>query len=123
MNVSRRRHGARPKIGESRNPPGTFPAGPIRCLKSQARRYSIYQQFTSSRNHFTGGTYRKEPKMPSTKQVQIRRREQDEPDGVDPTPAGGAEDLIDGIDDLLDDIDSILEEQSVLTNYRQRSGQ
>ena len=61
--------------------------------------------------------------MPSTKQVPIRRREQDEPDGVDPTPAGGAEDLIDGIDDLLDDIDSILEEQSVLTNYRQRSGQ
>jgi hypothetical protein len=61
--------------------------------------------------------------MPSTKQVPVRRREQSEPEQVDPTPAAGAEDLIDGVDELLDEIDSILEEQSVLTNYRQRSGQ
>jgi hypothetical protein len=62
--------------------------------------------------------------MPSTRQVPVRRRE--EPEAVEVQPAvatGGAEDLIDGIDDLLDEIDTILEEQSVLTNYRQRSGQ
>jgi hypothetical protein len=61
--------------------------------------------------------------MPSTKQVPVRRREQIEPDEVQPAPAGGAEELIDGIDELLDEIDTLLEEQSVLTNYRQRSGQ
>lgn len=59
--------------------------------------------------------------------VTVRRGEQDKKDTqdqVEATPAaGGAEDLIEGIDDLLDEIDSILEEQSVLMNYRQRSGQ
>jgi hypothetical protein len=61
--------------------------------------------------------------MPSTRQVPVRRREQIQPEEVEPTAAAGAEELIDGIDDLLDEIDSILEEQAVLTNYRQRSGQ
>ena len=32
-------------------------------------------------------------------------------------------DLLSDIDELLDEIDSVLEEQSVLVNYRQRSGQ
>lgn len=60
-----------------------------------------------------------------TKQVPVRRREQDTPDQVDEVvpAAGGGEDLIEDIDDLLDEIDSILEEQAVLTDYRQRSGQ
>jgi len=63
--------------------------------------------------------------MPSTKQVPVRRRERTEPDEYEaqPTTTGGGEELIDGIDELLDEIDSLLEEQSVLTNYRQRSGQ
>lgn len=30
---------------------------------------------------------------------------------------------VDEIDELLDEIDAVLEEQSVLTNFRQRSGQ
>ena len=60
----------------------------------------------------------------ATKQVPVRRREQDTPDVDEVVPAaGGGEDLIEHIDDLLDEIDSILEEQAVLTNYRQRSGQ
>ena len=61
--------------------------------------------------------------MPSTRQVPVRRREEPEPVEVPPATNGGAEDLIDGIDDLLDEIDTLLEEQSVLTHYRQRSGQ
>ena len=62
--------------------------------------------------------------MPFVKQVPARRREQETPDEIKAVPAsGGAEDLIEDIDDLLDEIDSILEEQAVLTNYRQRSGQ
>lgn len=32
-------------------------------------------------------------------------------------------DLLSDIDDLLDEIDAVLEEQSVLTRFRQRSGQ
>jgi hypothetical protein len=57
--------------------------------------------------------------------VPVRRGEQDTQDQVEIGPAagGGAEDLIDDIDDLPDEIDTILEEQAVLTNYRQRSGQ
>lgn len=31
--------------------------------------------------------------------------------------------LLSDIDELLDEIDAVLEEQSVLVNYRQRSGQ
>jgi transposase len=62
--------------------------------------------------------------MPFVKQVPVRRREQETPDEVEAVPAtGGGEDLIEDIDELLDEIDSILEEQAVLTNYRQRSGQ
>jgi len=38
---------------------------------------------------------------------------------VDETDAG----LLNDIDELLDEIDAVLEEQSVLVNYRQRSGQ
>lgn len=34
-----------------------------------------------------------------------------------------AEEILDGLDELLDEIDSVLEEQTVLTNYRQRGGQ
>jgi hypothetical protein len=61
--------------------------------------------------------------MPFTRQVPDRR-EQVEPEEVESAPAaGGGEELIDGIDDLLDEIDTLLEDQSVLTNYRQRSGQ
>jgi transposase len=62
--------------------------------------------------------------MPFAKQAPVRRRKQETPDEVETVPAGGGgEDLIEDIDDLLDEIDSILEEQAVLTNYRQRSGQ
>jgi len=62
--------------------------------------------------------------MPSVKQVPVRRREPEKQDETLATPAaGGGEDLIEDIDDLLDEIDSILEEQAVLTNFRQRSGQ
>ena len=63
--------------------------------------------------------------MPSTRQVPGRRREQAEPENLEPTPAtgGGGENLIDDVDELLDEIDGLLEEQSVLTNFRQRSGQ
>ena len=32
-------------------------------------------------------------------------------------------DLLTDIDELLDEIDAVLEEQSVLVNFRQRSGQ
>jgi hypothetical protein len=38
---------------------------------------------------------------------------------VDDTDGG----LLNDIDELLDEIDTVLEEQSVLVNYRQRSGQ
>ena len=38
---------------------------------------------------------------------------------VEDTDAG----LLNDIDELLDEIDTVLEEQSVLVNYRQRSGQ
>jgi hypothetical protein len=31
--------------------------------------------------------------------------------------------LLSDIDELLDEIDAVLEDQSMLTNYRQRSGQ
>jgi hypothetical protein len=62
--------------------------------------------------------------MPFVKQVPVRRREQETPEEIEAVPAaGGGEELIEDTDDLLDEIDSILEEQAVLTNYRQRSGQ
>jgi hypothetical protein len=62
--------------------------------------------------------------MPFTRQVPSRRREQIEPDEVESAPAaGGGDELIDDVDELLDEIDALLEEQSVLTNFRQRSGQ
>lgn len=40
-----------------------------------------------------------------------------------PQDRGGAEDIIEELDELLDEIDAVLEEQAVLVNYRQRSGQ
>jgi Pup-like protein len=58
--------------------------------------------------------------------VHPRRREPGQADQVEGAGAGdraGAEELIDGIDDLLDEIDAVLEEQAVLVDYRQRSGQ
>ncbi|MEW6476539.1 MAG: ubiquitin-like protein Pup [Actinomycetota bacterium] len=62
--------------------------------------------------------------MPFTRQLPARRKEEVEAEEVEAQPAGGGgEELLDGIDELLDEIDSILEEQSVLTDYRQRSGQ
>lgn len=62
--------------------------------------------------------------MPFVKQVPARRREQEPSDEFEAgAAAGGGEDLIEDIDDLLDEIDSILEEQAVLSNYKQRSGQ
>jgi hypothetical protein len=62
--------------------------------------------------------------MPYAKQVPVRRRERETSDEIETVPAaGGGQDLIEDIDDLLDEIDTILEEQAVLTNYRQRSGQ
>ena len=61
--------------------------------------------------------------MPFTRQLPDRRQEQVEPEEVETAPAAGGDELIEGIDELLDEIDTLLEEQSVLTNYRQRSGQ
>jgi hypothetical protein len=61
--------------------------------------------------------------MPFTRQVPSRRREQIESDEVKSAPAAGGDELIDDIDELLDEIDALLEDQSVLTNFRQRSGQ
>jgi len=66
--------------------------------------------------------------MPFAKRAPVRRREHETPEEIEAAPTGGAgagagEDLIEDIDDLLDEIDAILEEQAVLTNYRQRSGQ
>ena len=62
--------------------------------------------------------------MPFTRQVPDRRQEQVEPEEVETaSAAGGGDELIEGIDELLDEIDTLLEEQSVLSNYRQRSGQ
>lgn len=40
-----------------------------------------------------------------------------------PTADDSAEAILDATDELLDEIDAVLEEQSVLTNYRQRGGQ
>ena len=61
--------------------------------------------------------------MPFTRQVPVRRREHVEPEQVEAPTAAGGEEFIDGIDELLDEIDTLLEDQAVLTNYRQRSGQ
>jgi Pup-like protein len=62
--------------------------------------------------------------MPLTRQLPARRTEGVEAEEVAAQPAGGGgEELLDDTNELLDEIDSILEEQSVLTNYRQRSGQ
>jgi Pup-like protein len=57
----------------------------------------------------------------------IRRRRREEPpatdDAAEVTEPVATDNLIESIDDLLDEIDSVLEEQSVLVNFRQRSGQ
>lgn len=38
-------------------------------------------------------------------------------------PAARASEAVEEADDLLDEIDGLLEEQSVLTNFRQKGGQ
>lgn len=55
-----------------------------------------------------------------------QRRTEAPPAGIESVPVeerAESETLIEDIDDLLDEIDSVLEEQSVLLNFRQRSGQ
>lgn len=43
--------------------------------------------------------------------------------GEEMAPEELGADLLTDIDDLLDEIDAVLEDQSVLVNFRQRSGQ
>lgn len=52
-----------------------------------------------------------------------RRRRTEEADLPVEQQEAGSEELIEEIDELLDEIDEVLEEQTVLVNYRQRSGQ
>ncbi|MDQ3943725.1 MAG: ubiquitin-like protein Pup [Actinomycetota bacterium] len=56
--------------------------------------------------------------MKSTQYPPRRRREEGEA-----LPAETATVSIEDIDDLLEEIDTLLEDQAVLTNFRQRSGQ
>ncbi len=46
-----------------------------------------------------------------------------ESDAVRAATTERASEIIEDVDDLLAEIDSILEEQSVLTNYRQKGGE
>ena len=52
------------------------------------------------------------PRKPAPTEV-VEEAVVDEPDG----------DLLSDIDELLDEIDAVLEDQSMLTEYRQRPGQ
>ena len=56
--------------------------------------------------------------MRSTQYPPPRRRAESEH-----APAGSSSVSIESIDELLDEIDTLLEDQAVLTNFRQRSGQ
>jgi hypothetical protein len=56
--------------------------------------------------------------MRSTPYPPRRRRAETEP-----LPAESSTVNIDEIDELLEEIDGLLEDQAVLTNFRQRSGQ
>jgi hypothetical protein len=68
--------------------------------------------------------------MKSRQYVPIRPPRTETRDGVEapeaavsPDERAGADDLIGDIDELLDEIDAVLEDQAVLVNFRQRSGQ
>lgn len=52
-----------------------------------------------------------------------RRERRVESDDVAVEPNDSATLSIEDIDELLDEIDTLLEDQAVLTNFRQRSGQ
>lgn len=52
-------------------------------------------------------------------QYPSRRRQK----GVEPSPVESSRVSLEDVDELLDEIDSLLEDQAVLTNFRQRSGQ
>ena len=56
--------------------------------------------------------------MRSTQHPPPRRRAESEP-----PPAGSSAVSIESIDELLDEIDALLEDQAVLVNFRQPSGQ
>jgi hypothetical protein len=54
----------------------------------------------------------------------VRPRKAPDPEVVEEvTPEEADTGLLSDIDELLDEIDMVLEEQSVLLNFRQRSGQ
>lgn len=54
----------------------------------------------------------------------VRPKKAAEPEVVEEIMAEEADaGLLNDIDELLDEIDSVLEEQAVLVNFRQRSGQ
>ena len=53
-----------------------------------------------------------------------RRKKSEVPEvDEDPTVQDPDADLLTDIDELLDEIDAVLEDQAVLVEYRQRSGQ
>lgn len=56
--------------------------------------------------------------MRSTQYPHRRRSAESEPAPVEPSTV-----RIEDIDELLEEIDTLLEDQAVLTNFRQRSGQ
>jgi len=51
-----------------------------------------------------------------------RRKERTEPE-YDPPRRTPAQVRVDELDELLDEIDRVLEDQAVLVNFRQRSGE
>ena len=56
--------------------------------------------------------------------VPVRPRRAPKPEVSEEIPTEESDaGLLSDIDDLLDEIDSVLEEQAVLVNFRQRSGQ
>ena len=61
------------------------------------------------------------------KQERLVRRRSTKPASTEPVEEIVVDepdaDLLQDIDELLDEIDTVLEDQMVLTNYRQRSGQ
>ena len=62
--------------------------------------------------------------MKQQQRVPVRPKKAPKPEVVEEIPAEDADvGLLTDIDELLDEIDSVLEEQSVLVNFRQRSGE
>lgn len=61
----------------------------------------------------------------SRPQMQKREAERlaEEDAGRAPAESRNGADVIEDADDLLDEIDALLEEQSVLTNFRQKGGE